>query len=429
MSSSGLFDRTANLPASRAIFRALAAGLAGMIFAGLGFAAPTPALAKPEDAGLSTPRVQRLSAWVERLQAEGKLSGAVSVVYRRGKLVRFEAQGYADLESRRAMRPDDLFAIASMTKPIATVGVLMLLEEQRLLLSDPVEKYLPEFAQPKVAVAKADAPAGYVLVPAERSITIHDLLTHRSGLPTPAGPAAAVLAKVSDALTGDADLATRTKALATVPLNFQPGAAWQYGSSTDVLGRVIEVITGQTLDVYLRERIFAPLGMVDTGFVVPPEKRGRIATLYTAPLTGGLEKMEPRPTDSRNFSAGGGLFSTAPDYLRFCQMLLNGGELDGHRLLSRKSIELMTARHSDPIPLPFLRGQYFGLGVAVQKNDGESGLLSSPGTYGWSGAYNTYFRIDPKEQLILLLMVQRAPGNILEIQYGFQNTVMQAIVE
>ena len=196
-----------------------------------------------------------------------------------------------------------------------------------------------------------------------------------------------------------------------------------------MLGRVIEVVSGQSLDVYLHDRILAPLGMVDTGFTVPPEKRSRLAVIYEPSPEGKLVRAHQQPPLTRDFSAGGGIFSTAPDYLRFCQMLLNNGELDGRRLVSRKSIELMRARHSDPIPLSFLRGQYFGLGVAVQKEDGDSGVLSSPGTYGWSGAFNTYFRIDPKEQLILILLVQRSPANNLELQYGFQNGVMQAIAD
>ncbi len=378
---------------------------------------------------MSSERLQRVGAFVERLEAGGQIPGAVTLVARKGKLVRLEAQGYGDLETKRAMRTDDIFALASMTKPIVTVGVLMLLEEHRLLLSDPVEKYLPEFRNPKVAVAKADAPGGYVTVPAQRSITIHDLLIHRSGVASANGPGGVVLREAQKTLTDDATLAEQVKALALAPLNFQPGAKWEYGASTNLLGRVIEVISGQTLDVYLRERILAPLGMADTGFTVPPEKLSRLAAIYTVSPEKGLTKATQQRTDPKFFSATGGLFSTAPDYVRFCQMLLNGGVLDGHRLLSRKTIELMTANHSDPIPLSFLAGQYFGLGVAVQKADGDSGLISSPGTYGWSGAYNTYFRIDPKEQVIMILLVQRSPANNLDLQYGFHNVVMQAVID
>jgi CubicO group peptidase (beta-lactamase class C family) len=391
-------------------------------------AAPLPP-ATPEAVGLSTERLGRIDGWAGRLEARGEMAGAVTAIARRGQLVRLQASGYADLAAHRPMATDEIFAIASMTKPIATVGLLMLLEEQRILLSDPVEKYLPEFRDAKVAVPQAGAPGGYSLVPVARSVTIHDLLIHRSGLPTGAGPAAAALRAAMAALPGDAVLADHIRALASVPHNFQPGAAWEYGPSLDVIGRVIEVITGQPLDAYLRQRIFEPLGMKDTGFTVPAEKRSRLAVIYQRRADGSLAPARPQDPAPRFFSAGGGLFSTAPDYLRFCQMLLNGGELDGRRLLSRKSVELMRARHSDPIPLSFLHGQYFGLGVAVQKDDGDSGILSSPGTYGWSGAYNTYFRIDPKEQLILILLVQRTPANNLDLQYGYQNVVMQAIAD
>jgi len=379
--------------------------------------------------GMSGERLERLGAWVERMQSEGKISGAVTLVARRGQVVHHEVRGLSDLEGRRPMRGDDIFALASMTKPIASAGILMLVEEQKLLLSDPLEKFLPEFREPKVAVPKADAPNGHVQVPADRSITIHDLLTHSSGLATGVGPAGGRLREAMGTLSEDAGLAERMKALATVPLVFQPGSAFLYGPSTDVLGRVIEVVSGQSLDVFLQERFFTPLGMKDTGFVVPAEKHSRVAVIYTSTSGSPLSRAQQRITGRWLHSAGGGLFSTAPDYLRFCQMLLNGGEFEGRRLLSRKSIELMTARHVDAIPISFLRGQYFGLGVAVQEDDGKSGLLSSAGAYGWSGAYNTYFRIDPKEELILILMVQRTPGNILELQYGFHNLVMQALVE
>ena len=409
--------------------RILFFAVAGLVLPLLASAAAPLPRAEPAAVGLSAERLQRVGTWVERMQTENKISGAVTLVARRGQVVRFEAQGVSDLASKRPMRGDDIFAIASMTKPIATVAALMLVEEQRLLLSDPLEKFLPEFRAPKVAVAKADAPNGYVLVPAERSITIHDLLTQSSGLATGVGPAGGALREAMAGLAEDAGLAERMKALAKVPLVFQPGSAFLYGPSTDVLGRVIEVVTGKSLDVVLQERLFGPLGMVDTGFVVPREKASRLATLYSSTDGSPLTPPKDRITGRWLHSAGGGLYSTAPDYLRFCQMLLNRGELDGRRYLSRKSIELMTARHVDAIPISFLRGQYFGLGVAVQEESGKSGLLSTPGTFGWSGAYNTYFRIDPKEQLILILMVQRVPGNNLELQYGFHNLVMQAVVD
>lgn len=393
-------------------------------------AAPLP-VAKPEEAGFSSERLQRVGAFVGQLQRDGKIAGAVTIVARRGKLVQLEAQGFADVEAKRAMRTDDIFALASMTKPIATVGVLMLVEEGRILLSDPLEKFLPEFREMKVAVPQPNAPGGYQLVPAERSITIHDLLTHRAGFPgQPSGnrPAAGLRREGMKAMTPDSTLADFASHLAKIPLDNQPGAEWRYGDSTALLGRVIEVVSGKTLDVYLRERIFEPLGMNDTAFGVPAEKLGRLAALYSRAPDTQLVKASPLATSTHFFSAGGGLFSTASDYVRFCQMLLNGGELGGRRLLGRKSVELMSAVHVEHIPLGFLRGQGFGLGVAVQKPGGDSGLLGSPGTYGWSGAYNTYFRIDPVEKMVFAIFVQQTPANNLEIQYGFQNLVMQAVV-
>jgi CubicO group peptidase (beta-lactamase class C family) len=398
-------------------------------------AAPSQSTTKPEAAGMSTERLRRVDAFVARLQAEGKLTGAVTVVARRGQVVMLAAHGFADLETKRPMRTDDIFQIQSMTKPIATVAALMLLEEGRFLLSDPVEKFLPEFRDMKVAVAKPDAPGGYVLVPAEHRITIHDLLTHRAGftgLPPSNSPAEVLRRQARRSLpaNGDFTLAEYVRNLAASPLESQPGTTFKYGPATAVLGRLIEVVAGQPLDEVFRDRIFRPLGMDDTFFCVPATKQARVVPAYEFSPGQGLVKLPADPMVTRLFSADGNLFSTAADYLRFCQMLLNSGELDGRRLLGRKTVELMTARQVDAMPMPFFRGQYFGLGVAVQKADGESGLIGSPGTYGWSGGYNTYFRIDPQEKLILIFLTQQAfsPAN-LELQYGFHNTVMQAIVD
>jgi CubicO group peptidase (beta-lactamase class C family) len=398
-------------------------------------AAPQSFTAKPEEAGMSTDRLKRVDTFMSRLQAEGRLAGVVTVVARRGQVVSYKAHGFADLESKQPMRVDDIFQIQSMTKPIATVGVLMLLEEGRLLLNDPIAKFLPEFGEMKVAVARPDTADGFDLVPAKRPITILDLLTHRAGftgLPPRASPAATLRAQAIQSLPRNQDftLEQYIRNLASSPLDAQPGVEFRYGPSTEVLGRLIEVVTGQSLDDALRDRIFSPLAMIDTHFVVPPEKRARIVTAYSRTPQQGLKRLPPDPSSPRFISAGGNLFSTAADYLRFCQMLLNGGELDGKRLLSRKTVELMLARQVDPLPLIFLPGQYFGLGVAVRKSDGESGLIGSPGSFGWSGGYNTYFRIDPQEQLIMMLFTQLSfSPTDLELQYGFHNTVMQAIVD
>jgi len=414
------------------IHAAFMVGLA--MLASLPVAAQMPT-ARPEAVGMSSERLLRVDAWVARMQREGKLAGAVTAVARRGQIVSIKAHGLADIETQRAMRFDDIVQIQSMSQPIAVVAVLMLLEEGRFLLSDPVAKFLPEFRDMKVAIAKADAPDGFVLAAAQRGITIHDLLTHRAGLagiPTSNTPAEVQqrLAMQTLRARGEFTLEQYVQTLASTPLDSQPGAGFKYGPSADVLGRLIEVVSGRPLADFLHERIFDPLGMADTSFVVPADKQGRVASAYELSADKGLVKLRPYSLTPRFQSTGGNLFSTAHDYLRFCQMLLNGGELGGQRLLSRKSVELMTARHIDAFPMVFLAGQHVGLGVAVRTASGESGLIGSAGAYGWSGGYNTYFRIDPQEKLILIFMPQQqfVPPD-LELHSGFHNTVMQAIVD
>ena len=385
---------------------------------------PLPA-AKPEQVGLSSERVKRLHAFIAGYVDRREIAGAVTVLTRRGKLVEFQAHGYSDVEVQRPMRTDDIFRIASMTKPIATVAALMLLEEGRYLLEEPISKYLPEFRDMKVGVGRPADP-GYKLVPAAREVTIHDLFSHRSGLAL-----RGAAGEAQPAPPESNPLAQRVKNIAATPLLFQPGSGWNYGPSTDVLGHLIEVLSGSSLDDFLHSRIFVPVWMHDTHFRLPKEKLPRLATLYQKLPGKDLEKTPNQPDvlEPRYYSASGGLVSTPVDYVRFCQMMVNGGELDGRRYLSRKTLELMTAESWSPIPLSFLQGQYFGLGVAVKDQSTASGLLGSPGTYGWSGAYNTYFRIDPKEQLVIILFVQIAPGNNIGLQYGFHNEAIQAIAD
>ena len=400
-------------------------------------AAQTP-VGRPEDLGLSAERLQRVDAFIARQMAAAKLAGAVTVVARRGQLVRLQAQGFADLEAQRPMRTDDIFQIQSMTQPITVVAVLMLLEEGRFLLSDPVARYLPEFADMKVAVPQADAPGGHVPSPLRRAITLHDLLTHRAGFvgvpPSLNAPAEALRRQALLTLPGNFDftLEQYVKVLAASPLDSQPGTWLRYGPATEVLGRLVEVVSGRTLPEFFAERIFQPLGMVDTFFTVPADKRSRVVKAYGRSADGSLTPLPAYSQAPRFFSAGGNVFSTPADYLRFCQMLLgaSNGKGPGLRLLSRKSVELMTARHAESFPMPWLAGQHVGLGVAVRSAGGESGLLGSAGAYGWSGGYNTYFRVDPQEELILMLFVQQAfvPGD-QELQSTFHNTVMQALVE
>ena len=389
-------------------------------------------LSSPEDVGVSSERLAGIDALIARMQLEHKVAGAVTLVARNGKLVSLKAHGLADLETQRAVRVDDLFHLQSMTKPIATVAALQLMERGVLRLSDPVAKFLPEFADLQVAVAREGAHGGFDLVPAARPMTIADLMTHRAGfvgLPPRDTPAARLQREALGSLREDRNFTLEqfVSRLATVPLDAQPGAGFRYGPATIVLGRVIEVVTGQPLDVALQVQIFGPLGMNDTSFRVPQDKRLRVVPAYALKPGQGLVRLPLDDLAPRFLSAGGNLFGTATDYLRFCQMLLNGGELDGVRILSRQSVELMRSPQVDSIPLPFMPGQSFGLGVAVRKADDSAAWLGSPGTYGWSGGYNTYFRIDPSEQVVFALFVQLDFSPLqLELQHGFHDAAVQA---
>lgn len=394
--------------------------------------APPFALSSAEDVDLSSERLAGIDVFITRMQLEHKVAGAVTLVARNGKLVSLKAHGLADLDTQRAIRVDDLFQLQSMTKPIATVAALQLMERGLLRLSDPVAGFLPEFADLQVAVAREGAPGGFHRIPAARPMTIADLMTHRAGfvgLPPHDTPAARLQREVLGSLLQNRDftLDQFVSRLATVPLDAQPGAEFRYGPATAVLGRVIEVVTGQPLDVVLQTQIFGPLGMNDTFFRVPQSKRSRVVPAYALRPGQGLVRLPPDDMAPRFLSAGGNLFGTATDYLRFCQMLLNEGELDGARILSRQSVALMRSPQVDSIPLPFLPGQSFGLGVAIRKADDPTAWLGSPGTYGWSGGYNTYFRIDPTNKVVFALFVQLEFSPFeLELQHGFHDAAVRA---
>ena len=396
-------------------------------------ASPFPT-ATPESVGMSSERLSQVGEFIERMQRENKVAGAVTLIASQGKLVSLKAHGFADLESKRAMQVDDIFQLQSMTKPIATVAALQLMERGQLQLSDPVSKFLPAFSNMSVAVDRKDAAGGFDLAPAARPMTILDLMTHRAGfigLPPRDSPAARLRREAVKTLPFNQDftLDQYVTHLAASPLEMQPGAAFRYGPATVVLGRVIEVITGKPLDAVLSEQIFVPLGMTDTFFTVPESKRARVASPYALDKTRGLVRTPLDLMAPKFLSAGGNLFGTAADYLRFCQMLLNGGELDGTRILSRKSVELMTMSQVDSIPLPFPPGQSFGLGVAIRKADDKTAWLGTPGTYGWSGGYNTYFRIDPQKQMIFALFAQLAFSPVdLELQHGFHDAAVQTTI-
>ena len=396
-------------------------------------------LSKPEDVGLSTERLKRIHPLIQSHIEAKDFAGAVTLVARRGKVVHLEAHGQMDLESNKPMRPDTLFRMASMTKPVTAVAILMLLEEQKLLLTDPVSKYVPEFKNPKVAVwnlPNDPRGAGIRTAPADREITIQDLLTHTSGLANGTeGPAGEFVRRANLPQGGSLD--ERVKRLAGLPLNFQPGTQWEYSPSTgfDTLGRIVGILSGMSLERFFQRRIFEPLGMQDTFFTVPQDRRADVAALYNKGDQ-GLSKTPaaaPLAPDVEYFSGSGGLTGSAQDYFQFCQMLLNGGQGNGTRLLSRKTVELMTENAIGNLDLrnyleggQNLRGYGFGLGVRVRRSTGASGWLGSVGDFGWAGANGTYFWIDPKEQLIgMVLMSTR----VLRLRSEFPNAVYGAFTD
>jgi CubicO group peptidase (beta-lactamase class C family) len=433
-------------PWTRALIVILTAGVAVSAQAPARVARTALATATPESVGLSSERLKRLHDGMQAFVDRREVGGIVTLVARDGKTADVHATGFQDVESRTKMRADTIFRIASMTKPVTSVAVMMLYEEGRLLLTDPVSKFIPAFKGQRVLAAGADAPAEPV--PARREITIRDLLSHRSGLTygfLNGGAVGAAYRKsgVPDGLAPTPlTLAQAMDTLAAQPLVGQPGAGWNYSLSTDVLGRVVEVVSGQPLDAFFRERIFRPLGMVDTGFDVPDTKWLRLATVYAPDGAGGIRPMKDPETFGNTvmspvawykapktyFSGGAGLVSTAGDYARFAQMLLNGGTLDGARLLGPKTLELMTASHTSDIPPPNIGGPggQFGLGFRVVTDLGASQTLGSAGLFGWSGIYGTVFWVDPKEKLVALMMVQRYPGSTAAA--AFQPLVYQALV-
>ena len=368
--------------------------------------------AVPEDVGLSGAGLARLGNVIREEIARGRVPGAVALVARRGRVAYFERFGVRDPASEAPMAEDSIFRIYSMTKPIVSVAAMMLWEEGRFLLSDPIGKYLPELAHPKVAVARG---AEIELAPAERPITIQDLLRHTSGLTYEfrgSGPVHKMYT-AARIYVRDQSNADQVATLGKMPLLDQPGTKWEYSRSTDVIGRLVEVLSGSTLGEYLQRRVLSPLRMVDTAFHVPPNMLGRLAEAFSKdPDTGnGVQLINVR--DAPKFqSGGGGLVSTAADYARFLQMLLNGGRLDAVRLLSRKTIELMTSDHLGPITGAsdlLLPGYGFGLGFAVRLQPGMAPVPGSVGQYFWGGLAGTTFWVDPKEELFAILLIQ-APG-------------------
>ena len=408
--------------------------------------------ARPEDVGFSAERMARVRESLQRHIDEGNVSGVVTIVARRGRIVHFEAQGRMDVTADTPMVKDAIFRLASTSKPITGVAVMMLVEEGRIRLTDPVSRFIPEFSElDKVAVARpagrggrggpaaggrgrGEGPPEYDLVTVARPITIRDLLTHGSGLVSGGlgASAAPTLAPRSPSDT----LATYIPRLAAVSLDFQPGTLWRYSGQAgfDVLSRVVEVVSGLPYDQFLTQRIFDPLGMKDTGFVVPEASQPRLAAIHRS-TPNGLERGENQNMlmSATYFSGAGGMVSTAEDYLQFAQMLVNGGELNGTRLLSPRTIDLMTANHTgDMVNGQFgrpARGMGFGLSVQTVLDPVAAGLSQSPGTFGWAGAFGTNVNMDPKEQMVTVFFVQHQGGGIGTVRNDFESAVMQAIVD
>ena len=401
--------------------------------AALSLSAATIQETKPESVGLSGERLQRIRETIQRHMDARQIAGAVTLVARKGHIAHLEAQGMMDLDSKKPMAKDSIFRIYSMSKPIAGVAILMLMEEGKLRLNDPVSKFIPEFKGMKVAVIQerpADsAPLQFYTMPATREITIQDLLTHVSGLASGGAASAAELSKV--ARKPGETLADYIPRLGTTPLDFQPASRWRYspGAGFDTLGRVVEVVSGKKFDEFLRQRIFDPLGMKDTFFHPSEDRLPRVPTAYHR-AGDGLTKVENqnRMVSTTYFSGAGGLMASTEDYAQFGEMLLEGGQLNGKRLLSPKTVELMSSVFV-PDTLPGRApGRGFGLSVQVVTDPVTSGYRVSTGSFGWDGAFGTHFWVDPKEKIVGILMIQTDNPN-RQLDRDFENAVMQSIVE
>ena len=396
---------------------------------------------KPEEVGLSPDRLKRIHETVQSHIDSHDISGAVTLVARKGRVAHFEAHGVMDLASNKPMPKDGLFWLASMSKPVTGVAILMLMEEGKLRLNDPVSKFIPEFRGMKVAVMEerpagapangpaADSAPAYYTVPEAREITIQDLLSHVSGLVSGGAASRVELAKI--ARKPGETLANYIPRLGTTPLDFQPGSRWSYspGAGFETLGRIVEIVSGQTFDQFLRQRIFDPLGMKDIFFHPPADRMPRIATTYHR-AGSSLDPVDTqvRLSNTTYFSGAGGLMSDAEDYLQFGQMLLNGGELNGKRLLSPKTVELMASIFV-PDTLPGRpRGRAFGLSVQVISDAIAAGYRVSSGSFGWDGAFGTHFWVDPKEKVVGIMLVQTDNPN-RQLDRDFENAVMQSILE
>jgi len=400
------------------------------------------AMATPESAGLSSERLQRIDTMFRTFVDQHKIAGVTALVARRGKIVYYKATGFDDMKKRTPLQKDAIFRIASQTKAITSVAVMMLYEEGRISLNDPVSLNLPEFGDPRIVTSFNKKDSSYTSRPAKRPVTIHDLLTHTSGYCYPGNGGDEVNAiyvknKVLNGVPSHiSTLKEEMQKIAKVPLVHEPGEKFTYGLSTDILGYLVEMVSGQSLENFFRTRIFDPLGMTDTYFRLPEEKHTRLMLLYEDGINGdGIQKSIGQYIDyplrkGVYYSGGGGLSSTALDYAKFLQMLLNEGEYNGIRLLSRKTVEMMRINQIGTLGAGSLyipnSTDKFGLGFEVISHPGKAQILISEGAFGWGGAFGSLYWIDPSEDLIVQFVIQKA-GEYTDIRSKFITTVYQAI--
>jgi CubicO group peptidase (beta-lactamase class C family) len=421
---------------------------------GLAVAAGPLLTTKPEKVGLSPERLARIDRLMESYVEEGSLPGALGMIARRGRIAYFETWGMRDREAGAPMTPDTIFRVYSMTKPITSVAVMILFEEGHFRLKDPIGRFIPELADLEVMKESKDAKTGGTTVTtfkSKRQITIQDLLRHTAGLTYGFFGNTTVdrMYREAEILRRDETLAELVARLGELPLLYEPGTTWHYSVADDVLGRLVEVVSGMAFDQFLERRLFGPLGMKDSGFWVPPEKQHRFAQLYSpegteydeeAFLRKGGDPHVVVPSDPRAserylsrptfLSGGGGMVSTASDYMRFCLMMLHGGELDGTRILSRKTVELIRADHLSGFDMTSPRTGYtFGLGFAVAEDLGLTNALGSEGEYNWGGAAGTRFWIDPREKMVGVFMVQIIPHSGLRYGGEFRHLSYGAIAD
>ena len=394
----------------------------------------------PENVGVSSERINNLNSVLQNYVDDNSISGAVALVARKNKIVFFDAVGKSDIEKNKVMEKDAIFRIASQSKAIISVGVMILQEQGRLLISDELGDYIPEFK--KTNVEELNKEGGYEIVDAKRPITIRDLLTHTSGIGYGYGLSKDLWeeAKIQGWYFADRNepILETVKRIASLPFEAHPGEKFVYGYNTDILGAVIEVISGQSLETFLQNRILTPLGMNDTHFYLPKSKVSRLATVYSsgdygivkAPVDGTMVSQGAYVKGPRkSFSGGAGFLSTALDYAKFLQMMLNGGKFDGKRIISRKSIELMTTDHLDQATFEWTKGTGFGLGFSVLTNLGLRGEYGTLGEYGWGGAYHSSYWVDPKEELLVVYLTQLIPAKKINDHGKLRTQVYQSLVD